>query len=122
VQAHLGVILEARDESIAGLPFGCLLTQIILQSGINVNGELKMKIQHPISTQTLMKSNAQLRRDDSNDEVPPPAAMPVGFPDMASSSHTVPPSEPEVNYAQIVEALAALQGWMSSLQVSMPSM
>jgi hypothetical protein len=40
-----------------------------------------------------MKSNAQLRRDDSNDEVPPPAAMPVSFPDMASSSHTVPPSE-----------------------------
>jgi len=41
----LGVILEARDESTAGLPFGCLLTQIILQSGINVNGEPKMKIQ-----------------------------------------------------------------------------
>jgi hypothetical protein len=32
----LGVILEARDESTAGLPFGCLLTQIILQLGINV--------------------------------------------------------------------------------------
>jgi hypothetical protein len=41
----LGVILEARDESTAGLPFGCFLTQIILQSGINVNGEPKMKIQ-----------------------------------------------------------------------------
>jgi hypothetical protein len=26
----LGVMLEARDESTAGLPFGCLLTQIIL--------------------------------------------------------------------------------------------
>jgi len=65
--------------------------------------------QQPISKQTLMKSNAQLRRDDSDDEEPPPAAMPVGFPDMASSSHTVPPSEPEVNYAQIMEALAALQ-------------
>jgi hypothetical protein len=69
-----------------------------------------------------MKSNAQLQKDDSNDEVPPPAAMPVGFPDMASSSHTVPPSEPEVNYAQIMEALAALQGGMSSMQVSMSSM
>jgi hypothetical protein len=102
-------MIEARDESIAGLPFGCLLTHIILQSGINVNGEPKIKIQQPISKQTLMKSNAQLRRDDSDDEEPPPAAMPVGFPDMASSSHTVPPSEPEVNYAQIMEALAALQ-------------
>jgi hypothetical protein len=122
VQAHFEVILEARDESTAGLPFGYLLTQIILQSGINVNGEPKMKIQQPISKQTLMKSNAQLWRDDSDDEEPPPAAMPVGFPDMASSSHIVPPSEPEVNYAQIMEDLAALQGGMSSLQVSMSSM
>jgi hypothetical protein len=81
-----------------------------------------MKIQQPISKQTLMKSNAQLQRDDSNDEVPPPATMPVGFPDMASSSHIVPPSEPEVNYAKIMEALAAFQGGMSSLQVSMSSM
>jgi len=84
----LGVILEARDEGNTGLPFGCLLTQIILQSSINVTGEPKMKIQYPISKQTLMKSNAQLRRDDSDDEVP----IPVGFPDMASSSQTVPPN------------------------------
>jgi histone deacetylase complex regulatory component SIN3 len=48
--------------------------------------------------------------------------MPVGFPDMASSSHTVPPTEPEVNYAQIMEALAALQGGMSRMQVYMSSM
>jgi len=88
----LGVMLEACDESTAGLSFGCLLTQIILQLGVNVIGEPKMKIQQPISKQTLMKSNAQLWRDDSDDEVPPPAAMPVGFPDMASSSQTVPPS------------------------------
>ncbi|XP_062146425.1 uncharacterized protein LOC133854283 isoform X1 [Alnus glutinosa] len=82
----MSVMLEARDESNTGLPFGCLLTQIILQSGINVTGEPKMKIQQPIGKQTLMKSNAQLQRDDSDDEVPIPAAMPVGFPDMASSS------------------------------------
>jgi len=63
----LGVMLEARDEGTAALPFGCLLTQIILQSGINVNGEPKMKILQPISKQKLMKSNAQLRRDDSDD-------------------------------------------------------
>jgi hypothetical protein len=118
----LGVILEARDEGNTGLPFGCLLTQIILQSGINVTGETKMKIQQPIIKQTLMKSNAQLRRDDSDDEVPVPAAMRVGFSDMASSSQTVPPSEPEVNYSQIMEALAAIQGGMSSMQVSMSSM
>jgi hypothetical protein len=69
-----------------------------------------------------VKSNAQLRRVDSVDEAPPHAAMPVSFPDMASSSHIVSPSEPEVNYAQIMEALAALQGGMSILQVSMSSM
>jgi len=93
----LGVMLEARDESNTGHPFGCLITQIILQSGINVNGEPRMKIQQALSKQTLMKSNAQLRRDDSDDDMP--AAMHVALPDVASSSHTVPPSEPEENYS-----------------------
>jgi hypothetical protein len=65
-----------------------------------------MKIQNPIGKQTLMKSNAQLQRDDSDDSVP--AVMPVGFLDMASSSQTIPPFEPEVNYSQIMEALAAI--------------
>jgi hypothetical protein len=69
-----------------------------------------------------MKSNAQLRRDDSDDEVPITATMPFGFPDMASSSQTVPPTEPEFNYSQIMEALAAIQGGMSSMQVTMSSM
>jgi hypothetical protein len=116
----LGVMLEARDESNTGLPFGCLITQIILQSGINVNGELRMKIQHPLSKQSLMKSNAQLRREDSDDDMP--AAMHVAFPDVASSSHTVPPSEPEANYSQIMEALAAIQGGMTTMQQSISSL
>ncbi|XP_062153474.1 uncharacterized protein LOC133861695 [Alnus glutinosa] len=117
----LGVMLETHDEGNSGLPFGCLLTQIILQSGINIIGEPKMKIQQPISKQTLMKSNVQLRRDDSDDEVPIPAAMPVSFPDIASSSQTVLPSESEVNYSQIMEALTAIQGGMSTMQLSMTS-
>jgi hypothetical protein len=116
----LGVILDARDESNTGLPFGCLLTQIILQFSISIAEEPKMKIQNPIGKQTLMKSNAQLRRDDSDDDVP--AAMLVGFLDMASSSQTVPPSEPELSYSQIMEALAAIQGGMSTMQLSMSSM
>jgi hypothetical protein len=99
-----------------------ILTQIILQSGINITGEPKMKIQQPISMQTLMKSNAQLRRDDSDDEVPIPATMPVGFLDIALSSQTVPPSEPEINFSQIMEALAAIQGGMSTMQQSITSM
>jgi hypothetical protein len=118
----MSVMLEARDESNIGLPFGCLHTQIILQSGINVTGEPKMKIQQPIGKQTLMKSNAQLRRDNSDDEVPIPAAMPVDFPDMASSSQTVPPSEPEINFSQIMQALVAIQGGMSTMQQSITSM
>jgi hypothetical protein len=40
----LSVMLEARDEGNTCFPFGCLLTQIILQSGINVTRELKMKM------------------------------------------------------------------------------
>jgi hypothetical protein len=61
-----------------------------------------------------MKSNAQLRREDSDDDMT--AAMHVAFLDVASSSHTVPPFEPEANYSQIIEALAAIQGGMTTMQ------
>jgi hypothetical protein len=118
----MSIMLEARDEGNTGLPFGCLLTQIILQSGINITGESKMKIQQPISKQNLMKSNAQLRIDDSNDEVALPPSMPVDFLDMASSSQTIPPSEPEIKFSQIMEALAANHGGMSTMQQSITSM
>jgi hypothetical protein len=67
-----------------------------------------------------MKSNAQLRREDSDDDMS--AAMHVAFPDIASSSHTVPPSEPEANYSQIMEALAAIQGGMTTMQQSISSL
>jgi hypothetical protein len=87
----LGVILEARDEGNTGLPFGCLLTQIIA-------GEPKMKIQDPISKQTLMKSNAQLQRDDQDDDVPLPPPIPVGIPDVASSSQIIPPPQQDASY------------------------
>jgi hypothetical protein len=74
-----------------------------------------MKIQDPISKQMLMKSNAQLRRDDL-DDVPQPPPIHVVVPDMASSSQTAPPStSQDTRYAQILEALAVLQGGMSSM-------
>jgi hypothetical protein len=41
----MSVMLEARDEGNTGLPIGCLLTHIILQLGINITREPKMKIQ-----------------------------------------------------------------------------
>jgi hypothetical protein len=40
----LGVILEAHDEGNTGLPFGCLLTQIMLQTGISIATEPKIKV------------------------------------------------------------------------------
>jgi hypothetical protein len=69
-----------------------------------------------------MKSNAQLRRDEQDDDVPPPPPIPVGIPDVASSSQTVSPPQPVVNHSQIMEALAAIHGGMSSMQLSMSSM
>jgi hypothetical protein len=77
-------MLEARDEGNIGLPFGCLITQIILQASIDVSGELNMKIQDPINKQTLMKSNARLRCEDQ-DEAPQSPPIHVEMPDIASS-------------------------------------
>jgi len=119
---NIGIILEAKDENNTGLPFGCLLTQIILQSGISVAGEVKMKIQDPISKQTLMKSNAQLRREDQKDAPQPPPIHVVVL-DIGSSSQTAPPPpQQDAGYAQILEALAVLQGGMSSMQLVVSSM
>jgi hypothetical protein len=51
-------MLEAHENN-TDLPFGCLLTEIILQTSVGVAGKSKMKIQDPISKQTLMKSNGE---------------------------------------------------------------
>jgi hypothetical protein len=51
-----------------------------------------------------------------------PAAMHVAFLDVASSSHTVPPSKLKANYSQIMEALAAIQGGMTTIQQSISSL
>jgi hypothetical protein len=104
----LGVILEARDESSIGLPFGYLINQIILQSDIDVAGKPKMKIQDLLSKQTPMKSNAQLRREDQA-ETPQPPPIHVEMLDIASSSHTAPPPpQHDAGYAQTLAALASL--------------
>jgi hypothetical protein len=57
----LGVVLEARDESNIGLPFGCLLTQIILQSGISIAGEPKMMIQDSLSKSQMLSYEEMIR-------------------------------------------------------------
>jgi hypothetical protein len=95
----MSIILEARDENNTGLPFGCLLTQIILQLGISIDGERKMKIQDPISKQILMKSNAQLRGEDQDDASQPPPIH-VMVPDIGSFSQTTPPPpQQDASYA-----------------------
>jgi hypothetical protein len=45
----LDIMLKAQDENNTSLPFSWLITQIILQYGIDVSGEPKMKIKEPIS-------------------------------------------------------------------------
>jgi hypothetical protein len=81
-----------------------------------------MKIQDPLSKHMLMKSNAQLRRDDPDDNMPLPPPIPFGIPSVAFSSQTTPPPQPDVSYSQIMEALAAIQGGRSSMQLSLSSM
>jgi hypothetical protein len=54
----LNIMLESRDEHTTRLSFACLVMKIILQSGIDIFGEPKMKILDPLGSQTLMKSNA----------------------------------------------------------------
>jgi hypothetical protein len=112
--------LEARDESNTSLPFGYLFTQIILQSGIGVTREPKMNIQDPIRKQKLMKSNTQLRCDDL-DDAPQPPPIHVVVPDMASSSQTALPQQ-DGSYAQILEALAALQSGTSTILLTLSSL
>jgi hypothetical protein len=58
-----------------------------------------MKIQDPLIKQMLMKSNAQLRRDDPDDDVPPPPLIPIGITSVPSSSQTAPPPQPDVSYS-----------------------
>jgi hypothetical protein len=57
----LNLMLEMRDEYSTELSFACLITRLIIQSEIGVSGQLVMRIQDPLGSQTLMKSNSQLR-------------------------------------------------------------
>jgi hypothetical protein len=81
----INIMLDARDENTIGLPFGYLITQIILQSGIDISREPKIKIQDHVSNQTQMKSNAQLRHE-GQDEAPWPPPIHVEMSVIASSS------------------------------------
>jgi hypothetical protein len=54
----LNLMLEMRDEHSIGLPFACLITKLIIQSGIDVFANPVIRIHDSFGSQTLTKSNA----------------------------------------------------------------
>jgi hypothetical protein len=54
----LNRMLEMRDDHSTGLPFACLVTKLCLQFVTDIYSEPRMRVQDPLGTQTLMKSNA----------------------------------------------------------------
>jgi len=55
------------------------------------------------------------------DDAPQPPPIHVVVPDMTSSSQTAPPQQ-DASYAQTLEALAALQRGMSTMQLTLLSL
>jgi hypothetical protein len=68
----LNLMLEMRDEHSTGLRFAYLITRLIIQFGIDVSEEPVTRIQDSLGSQTLMKSNAQLRFKGHNEAPQPP--------------------------------------------------
>jgi hypothetical protein len=81
----LNILLEMRDDHSTGLPFACLVTKICLQSVKDISAEPRMRVQDPLGSQTLMKSNAQLWHE-GQDEAPQPPPVQFELPTGASSS------------------------------------
>jgi hypothetical protein len=109
-------MLEMRDEHSTGLPFACLITKLIIQSGIDVSAEPVIRIQDSLGSQTLMKSNAQLWFECQGKAHQPPPTQDDQH-GVASSSQTAPPL-PLYNagYAQLLAALSSMQGDISFIQ------
>jgi hypothetical protein len=51
----LNLMLEMRDEHTIGFPYACLITKLIIQSGIDVSVKPMMRIQDSLGSQTFMK-------------------------------------------------------------------
>jgi hypothetical protein len=107
---------ETWDEYSTGLPFACLITKLIIQSGIDVSAEPVMRIQDSPGSQTLMKSNAQLRFEGQGEAHQPPPAQDDRHAITSSSqiAHPLPLYDP--GYAKLLAALSSMQGDISSMQ------
>jgi hypothetical protein len=68
----INLMLVMRDEHSTRLPFACLITRLIIQSVIDISAEPVMRIQDLLGSQTLMKSNAQLRFKGQDEGPQPP--------------------------------------------------
>jgi hypothetical protein len=104
----LHTMLEVRDEKNTSLSFGCLITQIYLQVVTYIlDSEPRSRILDPLSIQTLMKSNVQLRHEAQGGVPQPPPVPPLA---VASTSQAVPLSfDIEVAFTQLMSSMGALQ-------------
>jgi hypothetical protein len=105
----LHTMLEVRDEKNTSLSFGCLITQICLQVMPDISdSEPRSWIPDPLSIQTLMKSNAQLRHEAQGAVPQPPPNLPITA---ASSSSQVVPHSFDIGaaFAQLMTSMLALQ-------------
>jgi len=101
-------MLEVCDKKNKSLSFGCLITQICLQVVTDISdSKPRSRIPDPLSIQTLMKSNAQLRHEAQGDVPHPPSVPPLAA---ASSSHAVPPTfNIEAVFTPLMPSTGALQ-------------
>jgi hypothetical protein len=67
-------MLEMRDDHSTGLPFAGLVAMLCLQFVTNISYEPRIRVQDPLGSQTLMKSNAQLWHK-GQDEAPQPPSV-----------------------------------------------
>jgi hypothetical protein len=66
-------MLKMRDEDSTGLPFVCLVTKICLCSVTDIaDTEPRVRVQDPLGSLTLIKSNAQLRFEGHGEAPQPP--------------------------------------------------
>jgi hypothetical protein len=110
-------MLELRDDHSTGLPFTCLVTKICLQVVQDVAAKPRMKVQDPLRSHTLMKSNAQLWHEGQG-EAPQPPPVQLELPTGASSSQTAPPPPSyKAGFAQVMSALSSIQREVNSISV-----